>query len=213
MSTRSAAVSRCEWAEGSPLLRRYHDREWGVPVHRDRKHFEFLILDAFQAGLSWNLVLRKRPALRRAFANFNPRRISQFTGREVRRLMADPGIIRNRGKIEATIVNAQRFLDVQREFGSFDRYIWSFVSDRPILSRHRQMSDLPAKTPVAETMSRDLKLRGFKFVGPTICYAYMQAAGLVNDHTLGCFRYGQVAPRVTSRYTGSSRGRSRSPTA
>jgi len=199
MSPHSGGVGRCEWAESSALLRRYHDREWGVPVHRDRKHFEFLILDAFQAGLSWNLILRKRAALRRAFANFNPRRIVEFTGREVRRLMADPGIIRNRGKIEATIVNAHRFLDVQKEFGSFDRYIWSFVNDRPILNRHRRLSDLPAKTIQAEAMSRDLKQRGFKFVGPTICYAYMQAAGLVNDHTIGCYRYGQLDSRVTSR--------------
>jgi DNA-3-methyladenine glycosylase I len=206
-------ISRCQWAESSALLRRYHDREWGVPVHRDRKHFEFLILDAFQAGLNWELMLRKRTTMRQAFAGFDPRKVAQFSRRDVRRLLGDPGIIRNRGKIEAAIANARGFLDVQKEFGSFDRYIWSFVNGQPIVSQHRRMADIPAKTSVAETMSRELIRRGFKFVGPTICYAYMQAAGLVNDHTVRCFRYEQVAPRVTSRYTGSSRGRSRSPTA
>lgn len=173
-------ITRCTWAEGSALLRRYHDREWGEPVHRDRKHFEFLLLDAFQAGLSWNLILRKRAALRRAFANFNLKRVARFTARDVRRLLADPGIIRNRGKIEAAITNARGVLEVQREYGSFNRYIWSFVDGRPLVN-HRRLADLPAKTPVAEAMSRDLKRRGFKFVGPTICYAYMQAAGLVNE--------------------------------
>jgi DNA-3-methyladenine glycosylase I len=180
---------RCGWAEGSALLRQYHDREWGVPVRRDRKHFEFLILDAFQAGLSWDLILRKRGALRAAFADFDPRIVAQFDGRDVRRLLADPGIIRNRGKIAATITNARHFLDVQRDFGSFNRYVWSFVNGRPVHHRFRRMTDLPATTPVAEAMSRDLRQRGFKFVGPTTCYAYMQAAGLVNDHVVECFRY------------------------
>jgi DNA-3-methyladenine glycosylase I len=180
---------RCGWAEGSALLQRYHDREWGVPVRRDRKHFEFLLLDAFQAGLSWDLILRKRAALRAAFADFDPRMVAQFDGRDVARLLADPGIIRNRAKIAAAIANAQRFLAVQREFGSFNRYVWSFVGGAPVRNRHRRMADLPATTPLADAMSRDLRQRGFKFVGPTICYAYMQAAGLVNDHIVECFRY------------------------
>lgn len=192
---KGGTITRCTWSEGSALLRRYHDREWGEPVHRDRKHFEFLLLDAFQAGLSWNLILRKRAALRRAFANFNPKRVARFTARDVRRLLADPGIIRNRGKIEAAITNARGVLEVQREYGSFDRYIWSFVDGRPLVNHRRRLADLPAKTPVAEAMSRDLKRRGFKFVGPTICYAYMQAAGLVNDHTVNCFRHPQVKSR------------------
>jgi DNA-3-methyladenine glycosylase I len=180
---------RCAWAEGSALLRRYHDREWGVPVRRDRKHFEFLLLDAFQAGLSWDLILRKRAALRAAFAGFDPRKVAQFGRRDVARLLADAGIIRNRGKIEAAITNAQRFLDIQREFGSFNLYVWAFVGGAPLRNRHRRMADLPATTPLADAMSRDLRQRGFKFVGPTICYAYMQAAGLVNDHVVDCFRY------------------------
>lgn len=189
----AARIRRCEWAEGNALLRQYHDREWGVPVHRDRKHFEFLILDAFQAGLSWDLILRKRAALRRAFANFDLRKVARFTARDVQRLLRDPGIIRNRGKIEAAITNAVRFLEIRREFGSFDRYIWSFVNGRPVVNRRRRLADLPAKTRAAEGMSRDLKRRGFKFVGPTICYAYMQAAGLVNDHTVTCFRRVSIA--------------------
>jgi DNA-3-methyladenine glycosylase I len=180
---------RCAWAEGSALLRRYHDREWGVPVRRDRKHFEFLLLDAFQAGLSWDLILRKRAALRAAFAGFDPRKVAQFGRRDVARLLADAGIIRNRGKIEAAITNAQRFLDIQREFGSFNLYVWAFVGGAPLRNRHHRMADLPATTPLADAMSRDLRQRGFKFVGPTICYAYMQAAGLVNDHVVDCFRY------------------------
>lgn len=188
-------IVRCEWAESSALLRRYHDLEWGVPVHRDRKHFEFLILDAFQAGLNWELILRKRAALRRAFVNFDPKKVARFTTTHVRRLMTDSGIIRNRGKIEAAVANARGFLELQKEFGSFNRYVWSFVNSRPAVNRHRRLADLPAKTPVAEAMSYDLKRRGFKFVGPTICYAYMQAAGLVNDHTLNCFRHAQVQRR------------------
>lgn len=185
-------IIRCAWAESSALLQRYHDREWGVPVHRDRKHFEFLILDAFQAGLNWELMLKKRATMRRAFGGFDPRKVARFTARDVHRLLADPGIIRNRGKVEAAIANARGFLQIQKEFGSFDRYIWSFVNHRPIVNRYRRLQDLPAKTAAAEEMSRDLKRRGFNFVGPTICYAYMQAAGLVNDHTIGCFRYRQV---------------------
>ena len=160
-----------------------------MPVRRDRKHFEFLLLDAFQAGLSWDLILKKRRALKEAFAGFDPRRVARFGARDVRRLLADSGIIRNRGKIEAAITNARRFLDIQREWGSFNQYIWSFVDGQPVRNRFRRMADLPAKTPLAETMSRDLVQRGFKFVGPTICYAYMQAAGLVNDHVVSCFRY------------------------
>lgn len=192
-------LRRCEWAESSRLLRSYHDREWGVPLHNDRRLFEFLILDGFQAGLSWELVLRKRAALRRVFANFDARKVAAYTPRDVRRLLADSEIIRNRAKIAATIGNAQRLLDVRKEFGSFDRYIWSFVNGRPIRNRFRTLTELPAKTPLAEAMSRDLRRRGFKFAGPTICYAFMQAAGLVNDHVLGCFRRGQVADRYRGK--------------
>lgn len=187
--TKAPAMPRCTWAESSDLLRRYHDREWGVPVRTDRRHFEFLILDAFQAGLSWDLILKKRPAFRQAFAGFDPRTVARFGRRDVLRLLGNAGIIRNRGKIEAAITNARRFLEIQREFGSFNTYIWSFVDGLPVRNRFRRMAELPAKTPRAEAMSKDLKRRGFKFVGPTICYAYMQAAGLVNDHVVSCFRY------------------------
>lgn len=183
---------RCPWAEHSPWLRRYHDREWGAPVHNDRKLFEFLVLDGMQAGLSWETILRKRPAFRKAFHGFDPRQVARYTRRDVGRLLNNPGIVRNRSKIEAAITNARQVLAIQNEFGSFDRYIWQFVGGRPVRNRFRSLSQLPAETKESVAMSKDLRRRGFKFVGPTICYAYMQAVGMVNDHVTTCFRYREL---------------------
>src|SRR5262245_36812237 len=180
---------RCAWAEGSALMRTYHDTEWGVPAHADPVLFEFLILEGAQAGLSWETILRKREAYRRAFARFDPRKVARFGRRETAALMKNEGIVRNRLKIESTITNAQVFLAVQKEFGSFDRYIWQFVGGRPLQNRRRTMKDVPASTPESDAMSKDLKKRGFRFVGSTICYAFMQATGMVNDHLVTCFRY------------------------
>jgi len=171
---------------------RYHDTEWGVPLHDDRRLFEFLVLDAFQAGLSWAIVLKKREAFRRAFDDFDPRRVAKYDDRRVKALLADAGIIRNRVKIEATIANARAFLAVQREFGSFDHFIWQFTRGRTKKNRWRTLKQLPARSAESDAMSKDLKERGFRFVGSTICYAFMQAAGMVNDHLLGCFRYKEV---------------------
>jgi DNA-3-methyladenine glycosylase I len=184
---------RCPWCGDDPLYVDYHDREWGVPVRDDRTLFEFLTLEGAQAGLSWLTILRKREAYRRAFVGFDPVAIASWGDEAVARLMADPGIVRNRLKIEAAIGNARAFLDVQRAFGSFADYIWGFVDGRPIQGSWTSMTDVPPPTPLAETISRDLKRRGFRFVGPTIVYAHMQATGLVNDHLVGCFRHRQVA--------------------
>jgi DNA-3-methyladenine glycosylase I len=170
----------------------YHDTEWGVPVHDDRKLFEFLVLDAFQAGLSWAIILRKREGFRKALHNFAPARIARYTAKDTARLLQDAGIVRNRLKISATIENARRFLDVQKEFGSFDRYIWQFVGGKTLKNKHRTIAQIPARTKGSDAMSKDLQRRGFKFVGSTICYAFMQAAGMVNDHTTDCFRYREV---------------------
>jgi DNA-3-methyladenine glycosylase I len=170
----------------------YHDEEWGVPVHDDRTLFEFLLLDSFQAGLSWAVILRKRAAFRKAFADFDPVRVAGFGEGEVRALLENAGIVRNRQKILATISNAAGFLEVQREFGSFDRFIWQFVGGAPIQNRWSALKDVPASTEEAEQMSRELKRRGFSFVGSTICYAFMQGAGLVNDHVAGCFRHPEI---------------------
>jgi DNA-3-methyladenine glycosylase I len=180
---------RCPWCEGNELQRDYHDREWGVPVHDDRRLFEFLILEGAQAGLSWDTILKKRENYRRAFAGFDPRKVARFTPRQGRALMKNPGIVRNRLKISSAISNAKAFLAVQREFGSFDRYIWRFVGGRPMQNRWRRMKQVPASTPESDAMSEDLKKRGFRFVGSTICYALMQATGLVNDHLVTCFRH------------------------
>jgi len=177
----------------------YHDTEWGVPLHDDRKLFEFLMLDAFQAGVSWAIVLHKRENFRRAFHNFDARKIAQYDAREIERLLADAGIIRNRLKIAATINNAQRFLEIQKEFGSFDQYIWSFVGGKPIVHKFKTIRQIPATSKESDALSADLKARGFKFVGSTICYAFMQAAGMVNDHTTDCFRYRQIHRAITSR--------------
>ncbi len=170
----------------------YHDTEWGVPVHSDRKLFEFMVLDSFQAGLSWAIVLRKRAAFRRAFAGFDPAKVARFGPKDIRRLVADPGIIRNRQKIVAVIENARRFLDVQSECGSFDRYIWRFTGGRTKVNRWRSLGQLPATSPESDAMSRDLYERGYRFVGSTICYAFMQAAGMVNDHLVSCYRHRQA---------------------
>ena len=191
-----ANVRRCPWSEGiDPLYERYHDTEWGVPVRDDRKHFEFLVLEGAQAGLSWWTILRKRENYRRAFADFDPQKIARFDARAVTRLMRDAGIVRNRQKIEAAIANARGFLEVQEEFGSFDAYVWPFVGGAPIVNRWRAQSDVPATTPESDALSKDLKKRGFKFVGPTIVYSHMQATGLVNDHLLTCFTRAREEPR------------------
>jgi DNA-3-methyladenine glycosylase I len=186
---------RCAWApRGGELMIAYHDTEWGVPVHDDQKQFEFLTLESAQAGLSWLVVLRKRDAYRRAFADFDPEKVARFTAKRIEKLLADPGIIRNRLKIAAAITNAQRFLDVREEFGTFDKYIWSFVDGRPIKKRLGSMKQLPATSKESDALSKDLKQRGFKFVGSTIVYAHMQAVGMVNDHLVTCFRHQAIAP-------------------
>lgn len=183
-------IVRCAWCEGiDQEYLDYHDQEWGVPVRDDARHFEFLILEAAQAGLSWRTVLRKRSAYRRAFADFDAARVARFNKRSIERLLADPGIIRNRLKIESAVTNAKRFLEVQEEFGSFDAYVWRFVEGRPIVNRWRRQGDVPATSAESDALSRDLKQRGFKFVGSTVIYAHMQATGLVNDHVVDCFRF------------------------
>ena len=187
------ARRRCPWCLGSDLYRRYHDEEWGVPVHDDRRLFEFLILEGAQAGLSWSTILNKRENYRRAFSRFEPEKVARFGARDAKRLLADAGIVRNRLKIESTIGNARAFLDVRREFGSFDAYLWAFVDGRPLQSRRRSMREVPARTGVSDAISRDLKRRGFRFVGSTIVYAFMQAVGMVNDHLTNCFRRAQIA--------------------
>ncbi|MGH8662182.1 MAG: DNA-3-methyladenine glycosylase I [Burkholderiales bacterium] len=183
---------RCPWAETKERQIRYHDAEWGVPVHRDRRLFEFLILECAQAGLSWDTILRKRANYRRRFAEFDPAKVARFGAREVRALMGDSGIVRNRLKLEAAVSNAKAFLALQREFHSFDRYVWKFVGGRPRQNRWRAMNQVPASTPESDAMSKDLKQRGFRFVGSTICYAFMQATGMVNDHLVTCFRHRQL---------------------
>ncbi|NQU09635.1 DNA-3-methyladenine glycosylase I [bacterium] len=185
--------TRCPWCGTDPLYVRYHDHEWGVPVHDDRRHFEFLVLEGAQAGLSWLTILRKRQNYRRAYRGFDPERVARFTRRSVDRLLADAGIVRNRAKIESSIANAKCFLAVRREHRSFDRYLWGWVDGRPVVNAWRTLADLPARTPLSDRISADLKRRGFRFVGPTIIYAHLQAAGLVNDHLVSCFRRQQIA--------------------
>lgn len=185
---------RCAWSLNvDPSYELYHDTEWGVPVHDDSKHFEFLVLEGAQAGLSWWTILRKREGYRRAFAGFDPTKVARFNARSVVRLLADPGIVRNRQKIEATVTNARRFLAIQEKFGSFDAYVWAFVGGAPKVNRWRRHTDVPATSAESDALSADLKARGLKFVGSTIIYAHMQATGLVNDHLVGCFRYGECA--------------------
>jgi len=195
----ATAKRRCPWCLGSERYLRYHDEEWGVPVHDDRRLFEFLILEGAQAGLSWSTILNKRDNYRRAFARFDPEKVARFGAREVTKLLADAGIVRNRLKIESAIGNARAFLEVRREFGSFDAYLWGFVGGRPLQSRLRSMKRVPARTPVSDALSRDLKRRGFGFVGSTIVYAFMQAVGVVNDHLTNCFRRAQLAALPRSR--------------
>jgi DNA-3-methyladenine glycosylase I len=180
---------RCAWASGNALQTAYHDTEWGVPAHDDRRLFEFLILEGAQAGLSWDTILRKRQNYRRAFARFDPRAVARFGKKDIAMLMKDSGIVRNRLKIESAVSNAAAFLAVQKEFGSFDKYVWQFVGGRPRRNRWRTPRQVPASTPESDAMSKDLKKRGFRFVGSTICYAFMQATGMVNDHLVICFRY------------------------
>jgi len=181
------AVQRCQWAR-TPLDIKHHDEEWGVPCHDDRTLFEMLILEGAQAGLSWSTILAKRENYRRAFAFFDPHKVARFTKKDISRLLADAGIVRSRAKIEAAISNAQAFLAIQREFETFDRYLWAFVDNRPIVNAPRSLKDLPAETALSRALSKDLMKRGFRFIGPKICYAYMQSVGLVNDHIAGCFR-------------------------
>jgi DNA-3-methyladenine glycosylase I len=185
---------RCGWVGSSNLLMlEYHDREWGVPVHDDRKHFEFLVLEGAQAGLNWSIILNKREGYRRAFSGFEPNKVARYTEKRVQKLLLDPGIIRNRQKIEAAVRNARAFLTVQEEFGTFDAYAWRFVGGQPKVNRWRVIKQIPATSPESDAFSKDLKQRGFGFVGSTIIYAHMQAVGMVNDHLVDCFRYREVA--------------------
>lgn len=185
-------VKRCLWPSRDELMIQYHDQEWGVPLHSDRKLFEFILLDSFQAGLSWSTILKKRENFRKALDKFDAKKIAKYGAKETKRLLNDAGIIRNRLKIAATILNAQKFLEIRREFGSFDKYIWKFVGHKTIKNKFKTLSQIPARTNESDAMSKDLQKKGFKFVGSTICYAFMQAAGMVNDHSPNCFRYSQV---------------------
>ena len=185
-------MKRCGWVSDDPLYAAYHDEEWGVSVHDDRVLFEFLLLEGAQAGLSWSTILHKREGYRKAFSGFDPRRVARYDRRKVERLLADPGIVRNRLKVASAVANASAFLAVQDEFGSFDAYVWRFVDGGPIRNRWRRLRDVPASTRESETLSRDLKKRDFRFVGATICYAFMQATGMVNDHLTDCFRHSEI---------------------
>ncbi len=183
---------RCTWCLGSPQYIAYHDNEWGKPVHDDRVFFEFLTLEGAQAGLSWSTILKRRAGYRKAFAGFDPAKVARFTPARVEKLLLDPGIIRNRAKVESTVRNARLFLDVQKEFGSFDTYIWGFVGGRTLVNKWRRTAQLPPVSAESEAFSADLRRRGFRFVGPTVCYAHLQASGLINDHLVGCFRYAEL---------------------
>ncbi|HEY1650987.1 MAG TPA: DNA-3-methyladenine glycosylase I [Acidimicrobiales bacterium] len=194
MSAKSTTddLRRCDWAGSDPEMVAYHDTEWGVPVHDDPTHFEFLVLEGAQAGLSWSTILKRRPGYRKAFAAFDAAKVARFTPAKVDKLLTDIGIIRNRAKVEATVRNARAFLEVQDEFGSFDVYLWGFVGGRTIVNKWRRTAQLPPTSAESEALSKDLKRRGFGFVGPTVCYAHLQAAGLINDHLVGCFRYAEL---------------------
>ena len=194
MASDKRQKTRCAWAQ-TELGVIYHDTEWGVPQHDDRVLFEFLILEGAQAGLSWETILKKREAYRKAFARFDPKKVAKFDASDEKRLLGDEGIVRNRLKISSSVSNAKAFLDVQREFGSFDKYVWQFVGGAPVRNARASLKDVPAKTPESDAMSKDLAKRGFRFVGSTICYAYMQAVGMVNDHQVDCFRYKQIPRR------------------
>ncbi|MCG8435824.1 MAG: DNA-3-methyladenine glycosylase I [Gammaproteobacteria bacterium] len=193
MTRKKTEIKRCGWAANAgPLDMAYHDKEWGVPVHRDRVLFEFLILEGAQAGLSWSTILNKRRAYREAFSSFDPVKVARYNKRRIGSLMKNAGIVRNRLKIESTISNARAFLEIREEFRTFNNYLWRFVDGEPIVNKWKRMSQVPASTKVSDTLSKDLKKRGFRFVGTTICYAYMQAVGMVNDHLVSCFRYHEV---------------------
>jgi DNA-3-methyladenine glycosylase I len=193
---------RCAWAGQDRLYIRYHDTEWGVPLHEDQGLFEFLVLESAQAGLSWITILRKRESYREAFDGFDPRRVAEYGDTRIERLLANPGIVRNRRKIEAAVRNARVFLDIQEEFGTFDVYLWRFVNGRPKQNAWKTIQEIPAETLESQALSRDLIRRGCTFVGPTICYAFMQTVGMVNDHVVGCFRYGELAKSTTARTAG-----------
>ncbi|HHV17871.1 MAG TPA: DNA-3-methyladenine glycosylase I [Thermoanaerobacterales bacterium] len=185
-------MKRCSWCENDELYTKYHDEEWGVPVFDDRKQFEFLVLESAQAGLSWLTILRKRESYRKAYDNFNPITVAKFDDRKIEELMKYEGIIRNEKKIRASVNNAKRFIEVQKEFGSFSKYIWKFVDYKPIINSWKNESEIPAKTELSEVISKDLKKRGFEFIGPVIIYSHLQATGLINDHIIDCFRYDQI---------------------
>ena len=191
-------MKRC-WNTDNPVYVKYHDEEWGVPVRDDRTLFEFLTLEGFQAGLTWELILKRREALRKAFDNFNPEKVARYNDEDVKRLMANPNVIRNRAKILATINNAIRLEEVQKEFGSFDAFVWKFVQGKTLNNAFTDFSNIPAETEESKTMCKEMKKRGFKFVGPTICYAFMQAVGLVNDHLIYCFRYGEIEKAASDK--------------
>lgn len=191
-TTSARKITRCSWPADDALMIEYHDREWGQPVHEDHKHFEFLVLDGAQAGLSWRTVLYKREGYRQLFAEFDPAKVARFTEKRIARLLENPAIIRNRQKVNSAVKNAKAFLLVQKEFGSFDRYIWRFVNGAPVVNRWKKDCEIPTQTVEAEAMSKDMKSRGFSFCGPTICYAYMQAAGMVNDHLITCYRHQEL---------------------
>lgn len=184
--------TRCGWCLGFDQYIQYHDEEWGVPVHEDRKHFEFLILEGAQAGLSWSTILKKREGYRKAFADFDPQKVARFTPARVEKILLDPGIVRNRLKVASAVNNAKHFLEIQKEFGTFDKYVWGFVGGKPIINRWKTLAEVPATTSESDALSKDLIRRGFKFVGSTVIYAHMQACGLVNDHLVDCWRYHQV---------------------
>ncbi|MFX1571478.1 MAG: DNA-3-methyladenine glycosylase I [Promethearchaeota archaeon] len=193
-------INRCSWVGDNPQMREYHDKEWGTPIHDDRLLFEFLNLEGAQAGLNWTTILRKRENYRKAFNDFDAQKIVNYNEKIIEELLNNEGIIRNRRKIEAVISNAKAFLKVKKEYGSFDKYIWKFVGHKQIINNFKDLSELPSKTEISEQMSKDLKKRGFKFVGPTICYAFMQAVGMVNDHVIDCFRYEEINQKVKKKH-------------
>lgn len=197
-------MKRCAWPADNPLMIEYHDNEWGNPVHNDKKLFKYFSLDTFQAGLNWSMIWKKRKNFEKAFDNFDPAKVAKYDGKDFVRLMKDEGIIRNRGKITAAITNAQKFLELRKEFGSFDKYIWQFTNHRTINHNFKKMSEIPSTSAESEAMSKDLKKRGFKFVGPSICYAFMQGVGMVNDHTTDCFRHAELKNLKYSRNNFSS---------
>jgi DNA-3-methyladenine glycosylase I len=193
-------MKRCEWGTGSELYIEYHDTEWGVPVFDDQKHFEFLVLESAQAGLSWITILKKRENYRKAYDNFDPKKVARYGEAKKAKLLADAGIVRNRLKIEASISNAQKFLEIQKEFGSFSNYIWSFTKGKPVSGKWKSMGEIPARTELSDTISLDMKKRGFKFLGSIIMYSHLQATGIINDHVMGCFRYREVKRLFLEKY-------------